>query len=65
MASKINVSSGLTAQGFGLAVHGYDVVSYFAQGQPMVGDAKYSTAHKGAAYQFASKSNLTDFESDP
>jgi len=65
MASKINVSSGLTAHGFGLAVHGYDVVSYFTEGQPVVGYAKHSTAHEEATYRFASESNLKAFEADP
>jgi YHS domain-containing protein len=65
MASKINVSSGLTAQGFCLAMHGYDLVSYFTQGQPVVGYEKYSTAYKEASYRFASESNLKAFESDP
>ena len=65
MVTKTNVSSGLTARGFGLAVHGYDVVAYFTQGQPEVGLAKYSTAYKGAAYQFSSESNLKAFADDP
>ena len=43
----------------------WSLVSYFVQGQPVLGYAKYPTAHKKASYQFASESNLRAFESDP
>ena len=60
-----NVSSGLTAKGTGLAVHGYDVVAYFTTGQPTVGRAKHSVVYKGATYRFASEEHLEAFENDP
>ena len=63
--TETNVSSGLTAKGPGLAVHGYDVVAYFTDGQPMLGRAKYSTVYKDAAYRFASEDHLDSFEDDP
>ena len=65
MESRINVFSGLAAQGFGLAVHGYAVVAYFTQGQPAVGRARYSSAYNEATYQFINESNLKAFENDP
>ncbi|MEM7224399.1 MAG: YHS domain-containing (seleno)protein [Pseudomonadota bacterium] len=61
----VNVSSGLTAKGPGLAVHGYDVVAYFTDGQPTVGRAKFSTVHNDATYRFASRANLEAFEDNP
>lgn len=63
--TETNVSSGLTAKGPGLAVHGYDVVAYFTKGQPMVGRAKHSTVYKDATYRFASNGHLDAFKSDP
>ena len=64
-AGEVNVSSGLTAKGAGLAVHGYDVVAYFAKGEPTVGTAKYSTVYKDATYRFSSEANLDAFEDAP
>ena len=64
-AAETNVSSGFTAKGAGLAVHGYDVVAYFTEGAPTIGNAKYSTVYKNATYRFASKGNLKAFEKDP
>ena len=63
--TETNVSSGLTTKGPGLAVHGYDVVAYFEQGQPRVGPAKYSTVYNGATYRFSGKQNLDAFEAHP
>ncbi len=64
-SAATNVSSGLTAKGVGLAVHGYDVVAYFTKGEPTVGTAKYSTVYKDATYRFASETNLDAFEDNP
>lgn len=64
-AAETNVSSGLTLQGSGLAVHGYDVVAYFTAGAPTRGSAEYSTEFENATYRFASKANRKAFEKDP
>ena len=64
-ANETNVSSGLTVNGTGLAVHGYDVVAYFTIGRPMSGRAKYSAVYKDATYRFASKENLGTFKANP
>jgi len=64
-ASETNVSSGLTLQGPGLAVHGYDTVSFFTEGEPAIGLAEHSMVHAGATYRFANKANLAAFEKDP
>ncbi len=63
--TETNVSSGLTAKGPGLAVHGYDVVAYFTQSQPTLGRAKHSTVYKDATYRFTSEEHLAAFEDDP
>jgi YHS domain-containing protein len=49
----------------GLAVHGYDPVAYFTGGKPTKGDAKFTTKHDGATYQFASAANLEAFLKEP
>ena len=64
-STETNVSSGLTAKGSGLAVHGYDVVAYVTTGEPTIGRAKYSLVFKGATYRFSSEKHLDAFEDDP
>ena len=63
--ADVNVSSGLTGKGPGLAVHGYDVVAYFTEDAPVVGRAKFSTVHNDATYRFASRDNLEAFKDNP
>lgn len=64
-AAESNISSGLTLQGPGLAVRGYDVVAYFTDGQPTVGSAKHATVFENATYRFANEKHLKAFERDP
>ncbi len=64
-ADETNISAGLTAEGHGLAAHGYDVVAYQTAGRPTLGTSKYSTVFGGATYRFASRSNLRTFKADP
>lgn len=47
------------------AVQGYDVVSYQTGKRPVRGNGNFVSSHKGATYQFSSKSNLELFESNP
>jgi YHS domain-containing protein len=63
-ADEQNTSSGATLAGPGLAVHGYDVVSFFA-GEPVIGTDTYALAHNGATYRFANRSNLDTFKAEP
>lgn len=62
---EVNVSTGATSTGPGLAVHGYDVVAYFTQGRPTIGSYKHAVAHEGATYRFASQANLDAFKANP
>ena len=41
----------------GLAVKGYDPVSYFTTGKPTPGSAQFSTTYNGATYRFSSAEN--------
>ena len=48
----------------GLAIHGYDPVSYH-QGEPLKGIKELSLVHNGATYHFATRENLKAFEQAP
>lgn len=63
-ADEVNVTRGFTGAGAGLALRGFDAVSFFA-GKPEVGSHKFTATHNGASYQFASQANLDTFKSNP
>ncbi len=48
----------------GLAIEGYDPVSYF-EGKPATGSAKYSIRHQGVLYYFTTAAHLEAFKKDP
>jgi YHS domain-containing protein len=64
-ADEVNVSTGATLAGPGLAVHGHDVVAYFRGDGPVLGSDKYAYAYKGGAYRFANQANLDAFKAAP
>lgn len=49
----------------GVAVKGYDVVSYFDQKKPMKGNPTYSYQYAGAKYEFVSAEHLAMFQNNP
>lgn len=49
----------------GLALGGYDVVSYFTDGTAAKGDARYSSTHRGTTYYFISADHQQAFAADP
>ena len=49
----------------GVAVSGYDAVSYFADSAARKGSPDYSTTYQGATYWFVSAEHRTRFASDP
>ena len=49
----------------GVAIGGYDPVSYRQPDGPVAGDAAYSADHDGATYRFVNEANLETFVSDP
>jgi len=61
----INLTTGMTLAGAPLAIHGYDPVAFFTDGQARVGKAAFTAKHDGAAYRFVSEANKAAFEKDP
>jgi YHS domain-containing protein len=49
----------------GVAIEGYDPVSYFTDGKPMKGDNKIEATYNGALYHFVSQAHRETFEKDP
>jgi YHS domain-containing protein len=49
----------------GVAVGGYDPVSYFTGGMPMRGDTKIEGTYNGALYHFISQDHRAMFENNP
>ena len=49
----------------GLAVKGYDPVSYFTTGKPTPGLAQFSTTYNGVTYRFSSAENRDRFIATP
>ena len=62
---SVNHSEGMTLVGAPLAIHGYDPVAFFTDGEARLGDAQYSVAHGGVAYRFVSEENRKMFEQNP
>lgn len=49
----------------GVAVSGYDAVSYFNEAQPRLGSPEHSLMWKGTIWHFATAENLDLFERNP
>jgi hypothetical protein len=49
----------------GLAISGYDPVSYFTTNGPKLGDKKIAVRHQGATYYFSSQNNKELFLKSP
>lgn len=49
----------------GVALGGYDPVTYFADGAPRKGDAQIEATFNGALYHFVSQDHRATFEKDP
>jgi YHS domain-containing protein len=47
------------------ALGGYDSVSYFTDGKPLEGQAKFAFDYQGATWLFASEQNLNAFKANP
>jgi YHS domain-containing protein len=66
---EINTTTGFVTSGGkpspGLAVHGYDVVSYFTEGKPVKGNANFTVVQSEATYRFSSQANLDAFKANP
>jgi YHS domain-containing protein len=49
----------------GIALEGYDPITYFVDGKPMKGDSKIEATYNGALYHFVSQANRETFEKAP
>lgn len=49
----------------GLAIQGYDPVSYFTQSKALKGSAQFQYNYEGVVYRFASQPNLDLFKQNP
>jgi YHS domain-containing protein len=49
----------------GVALEGYDPVSYFTEGKPAKGASQIEATYNGALYHFVSQEHRATFESDP
>lgn len=64
-ADEHNVSSGLTAAGAPLGLHGVDPVAFLDLGNRIEGTAAHTAVHDGVAYYFATEANRKTFQADP
>jgi YHS domain-containing protein len=55
----------VNVDGRGVAVEGFDPVSYFTDRKPIKGDAKIEATYNGALYHFVSQEHREIFEQDP
>lgn len=60
-AAGLDVNTTVT----GLALRGYDPVSYFANKKPIMGDFTITAEYNGATYRFSSEAHKAMFEKDP
>ena len=49
----------------GLAVQGYDVVTYFTDGKPVKGNPQFASSHGGGTFHFASAEHKAAFDKEP
>lgn len=64
-ADEYNTSSGLTAAGSPLGLHGVDPVAFVDLGNRIDGTAKFTAVHDGVAYYFASQEAMDAFAAHP
>ena len=62
-ADEVNIAT--KGQAAGLAVQGYDVISYRTNDAPLLGSADFTAEYEGATYRFVSQDNLDTFIADP
>ena len=64
-AAALAAGPEVNATSTGLALRGYDAVSYFKDGKPRAGDFNIVVEHEGAIYRFANEENKTAFMAEP
>jgi len=64
-ADEFNVSTGITAAGVPLGLHGVDAVALSTLGAVAEGDAAYTVEQDGVAYYFATEASARMFSRNP
>jgi len=64
-AASLADATGFNLDRNGLAIEGYDPVSYFQDTGPVRGNSSLEFNHAGATYRFSSRENLEKFQNDP
>lgn len=65
LAAPVTAADAVNFDRTGLAVGGYDVVSYFQEEGPKKGDFQITSEHGGAVYRFATEKNRDAFAKQP
>ncbi len=65
MSTALAFAGAMNVDKSGVAIKGYDPVSYFVDGKPMQGSEKFTATHEGATYQFSSEKNRNAFIAQP
>ena len=60
-----NSTSAINVDAKGVAVNGYDVVTYFTASQPTQGRAEFSAIYLGTTYLFSTAANRDVFKQNP
>jgi YHS domain-containing protein len=64
-SDEYNITNGVTTEGAGLGVHGFDTVALSTLNTVARGDASHAVVHDGVTYYFASDITAERFKSDP
>lgn len=62
---EVNVTNGISAAGYPLAMHGADPVALLTSERVVTGSADHAVTHDGVSYYFASAENKAMFEANP
>ncbi len=65
IAQEMMSTKHLNVDDDGIAIKGYDPVSYFVSEEPKEGKEDLTYEYEGATYQFVSQENLDTFKTDP
>jgi YHS domain-containing protein len=64
-ANAFAAGADVNATSTGLALRGYDAVSYHTMGKPEQGNFQITAEYEGAVYRFANEANRDAFKADP
>ena len=63
--SRASAASSINKGSDGVALKGYDVVAYFTEGKPVLGNSEFHYEWNSAQWQFSSAANRDLFAADP